>query len=542
MGGDPAGQGATDAQREIEFAWAADLVAGASLRQQPCVVGAEQQQRCHLVISETQTRHALSGQLRMVDGQALTVDGGKIRRVQRHIGDIIGAEIGQRVTDEARRRAISGWAKANLFRQFAPRTSKRIICAAVTCDSDIDRARSIIFQAATTLCDEPPLWREQDDVGRTMTQPQQVKPPAWANQWRCVCAIANQRERLEGIARPQPRDIERGSEAWLEIIQRGPTFGGERITSRQFVPKVVQQHEIGGWQGAHRHRFNSSYVVLSAQYNVCGTVSAMEHSNRHATGRDMMAEQRAPRVLRGDRRQYGYPISDHEALKTKALEVTRRLTERYGVSRWSTKDPLSMLVDIILSHRTKDAQTAAAYARLRERFGTWEVMRDAPTADVEATIVGVNWPEVKAPRLQALLRRITEERGTLSLDFLGDMTTEDAAAWLERMDGVGPKTTACVLLFTLRKPILPVDTHVHRLSIRLGLIGSRVSADNAHKLLQALLPNDAQTIHDYHKGLLRHGQRVCVFDRPRCGDCPLTDLCDYYNTVVNPNAHQAVVS
>jgi endonuclease III len=81
---------------------------------------------------------------------------------------------------------------------------------------------------------------------------------------------------------------------------------------------------------------------------------------------------------------------------------------------------------------------------------------------------------------------------------------------------------------------MPVDVHVHRVSIRLGLIGKKVTADNAHALLQALLPNDAQTIYNFHKGLLRHGQRICVFERPRCNKCPITDLCDYYKTVVKP--------
>ena len=242
---------------------------------------------------------------------------------------------------------------------------------------------------------------------------------------------------------------------------------------------------------------------------------------------------RPVRGRKGRPEDYGYPISDRTALSDKALEVTRRLTELYGPGQWSRKDPLSMLVDIILSHRTRDEQTAAAYARLKERFSSWEAMRDAPLEEVQAAISNVTFPEVKAPRLQALMRRITEERGSLNLDFLRDLPTAEGIAWLERLHGVGPKTIGCVLLFSCRKPVLPVDTHVHRVSIRLGLIGSKVSAEMAHPLLQALLPNDAQTIYNYHKGLLRHGQRVCVHDRPRCGQCVLTDLCDYYKTTTS---------
>ncbi len=165
-------------------------------------------------------------------------------------------------------------------------------------------------------------------------------------------------------------------------------------------------------------------------------------------------------TVRGERNpaDYGYPSPDIAALSAKTLEVTRRLTEYYGEVPFSSKDAMSMLVDIILSHRTRDEQTAAAYDNLLKRFGSWEAVRDAPTSEVQAEIENVNWPETKAPRLQALMRRITEERGELNLDFLRDLPVEEGAAWLSRLEGVGPKTKACVLLFSCQKPILPVDT------------------------------------------------------------------------------------
>lgn len=231
---------------------------------------------------------------------------------------------------------------------------------------------------------------------------------------------------------------------------------------------------------------------------------------------------------------YGYPSPDVEALSAKALEVTQRLTDQYGEVPFSSKDPMSMLVDIILSHRTRDEQTAAAWENLLKHFGSWEAVRDAPTQEVQDVIANVNFPEVKAPRLQTIMRQITEERGNLNLDFLRDAPVEESAAWLNRFEGVGPKTTACVLLFSCQKPLLPVDVHVHRVSIRLGLIGKKVTADNAHALLQALLPQDARSIYNFHKALLRHGQRICVYEHPRCEKCMITDLCDYYKTVVKP--------
>ena len=230
---------------------------------------------------------------------------------------------------------------------------------------------------------------------------------------------------------------------------------------------------------------------------------------------------------------YGYPSTDIAGLAAKALEVTQRLTDLYGEVPFSSKDPMSMLVDIILSHRTRDEQTAIAYANLLTRFGSWEAVRDAPTEAVQAVITNVNWPEVKAPRLQTIMRQITEERGNLDLDFLCKLPVEDAATWLNRFNGVGPKTTACVLLFSCRLALLPVDVHVGRVSQRLGLIGTKVTNDAAHNLLQALLPNDSRSIYNFHKALLRHGQRVCAYE-PQCKRCILTDMCDYYKTVVQP--------
>src|SRR6266513_2471044 len=214
-----------------------------------------------------------------------------------------------------------------------------------------------------------------------------------------------------------------------------------------------------------------------------------------------------PRRRSTNPEDYGYPTTDIEALSQKTLEVTRRLTDQYGEVPFSSKDPMSMLVDIILSHRTRDEQTAAAYANLLKRFGSWEAVRDAPTEEVQNAIANVNWPETKAPRLQKIMRQITEERGNLNLNFLRELPVEEAAAWLNRFEGVGPKTTAAVLRFSCQKPILPVDTHVWRVSIRLGLIGKKVTADAAHDLLQALLPNDVRIIYNFHKALLRHCPR-----------------------------------
>ncbi|MFN3928825.1 MAG: endonuclease III domain-containing protein, partial [Thermoflexus sp.] len=148
------------------------------------------------------------------------------------------------------------------------------------------------------------------------------------------------------------------------------------------------------------------------------------------------------------------------ALRRKAQRIDRALEEYYGIpARWRL-DPLSELILTILSQNTSDVNSWRAFERLRERFPTWEAVRDAPVEALQEAIRPAGLSAQKAPRIQRVLRRITEERGQLSLDFLADWPVEEAKAWLRRLDGVGPKTAAIVLLFSLDKPAFPVDTHV----------------------------------------------------------------------------------
>lgn len=217
-------------------------------------------------------------------------------------------------------------------------------------------------------------------------------------------------------------------------------------------------------------------------------------------------------------------------LREKALLVHRRLCTAYGcpVPFFRDLDPLSELVSSLLSHRTKNADSTLAFRTLRATFSTWEAVRDAPVAEVEAAIAASTWPEQKAPRLQAALRQIAGRRGELSLDFLGGLSVKEARAWLEALPGVGPKTSAATLLFSrLRMPALPVDSHHHRVAQRLGLIPAKVSVGPSHALLEAQLPPDwtAQQVYDHHEVLMMHGQRRCFFRNPACGRCAVLDLC-----------------
>ena len=219
----------------------------------------------------------------------------------------------------------------------------------------------------------------------------------------------------------------------------------------------------------------------------------------------------------------------------KALEVHRRLIDVWGKpDRNRTMDAVSQLVCTIISQNTNDTLRDQAYEELRDRFPTWEQVRDAPTAEVIEAIQIAGLSQQKAPRIQEALQRITEERGELSLEFLRELSVDEAKAWLTSSKGIGPKTAAIILLFALDMTAFPVDTHVHRVSKRLGLIASNTSREKAHSLLEALLP--PQTYYDFHLNLIRHGREVCQARRPRCELCVLRDLCDYYQRVVQPAA------
>lgn len=220
-------------------------------------------------------------------------------------------------------------------------------------------------------------------------------------------------------------------------------------------------------------------------------------------------------------------VIDKEAF---VLEVHHRLSEVYGtqIKYFHDLDPMSELVSALLSHRTKNHDSGKAFDQLMDRFSSWEAVRDAPVEDVEATITPCTWPEQKAPRIQQVLRLITEQRGELSLNFLADMDVVDARRWLENLPGVGPKTSAAVLSFsTLRGKALPVDSHHFRVAVRLGIISEKIGEAKAHKVLEDLLPPDftAQDVYDNHQVMMRHGQKVCFHYKPACQQCVLLDLC-----------------
>lgn len=165
---------------------------------------------------------------------------------------------------------------------------------------------------------------------------------------------------------------------------------------------------------------------------------------------------------------------------------------------------------------------------MRERFPTWEEVRDAPTDELAHAIKSGGLGNIKAPRIQEVLRRISGERGELNLDFLLTTPADEAKAWLAGFKGVGPKTAACVLMFACGMPVLPVDTHVYRVSQRIGLIGPATNAEKAHTELEALVEPDKR--YSFHIYMISYGRDVCHAQRPLCEKCVLSELCSYYTS------------
>jgi endonuclease-3 len=186
-------------------------------------------------------------------------------------------------------------------------------------------------------------------------------------------------------------------------------------------------------------------------------------------------------------------------------------------------DPLSELIATILSQHTSDANSARAFSSLMERFGSFEAVRAASVEEIEAAVRsgGLGW--VKAQRIKRVLEEIHSSKGKLDLDFLNLMELAEARQYLTELSGVGPKTAACVLLFACGHPAIPVDTHVHRVSRRLGLIGPRASAEQAQAELEAIVPPDQA--YNFHVNLIRHGRGTCKAPQPRCWECPLDSIC-----------------
>jgi len=207
--------------------------------------------------------------------------------------------------------------------------------------------------------------------------------------------------------------------------------------------------------------------------------------------------------------------------------ILRLLIGQYGNRRWQQRrSPLSVLVQTILSQNTSDVNSRRAFQSLSDSFGDWEKVAAADIAEIAASIKMGGLGEIKAKHIKSALGEIKRKRGKLELDFLNQLPLASAREWLKQLPGVGSKTACCVLLFSLGRPALPVDTHVLRVAKRLGLIESKASAEQAHRLLESLVPADS--VYPFHMLMIEHGRMVCQAQRPRCPKCVLKRLCPSY--------------
>lgn len=210
-----------------------------------------------------------------------------------------------------------------------------------------------------------------------------------------------------------------------------------------------------------------------------------------------------------------------------ALQVLLKLKHHYGDPIWRNPLPaLDELVSTILSQNTNDRNRDVAYQNLRTQFPTWENVRDAPQEQVIAAIRSAGLANQKGPRIQQVLKEITMERGCLDLEFLKAWDTEQARQWLAHFKGVGPKTSAIVLCFSLGKPAFPVDTHIYRVSGRLGLRDAKMNIEKTHIYLEHVFPQESY--YSVHLNLIRLGREVCHARKPACPVCPLNRICPTY--------------
>ena len=208
-----------------------------------------------------------------------------------------------------------------------------------------------------------------------------------------------------------------------------------------------------------------------------------------------------------------------------ALKIHKRLLTTYGQPTWRNPlPPIDELVSTILSQNTNDTNRDRAFTALRTQLPTWELVRDAPVRKVIEAIRPAGLANQKGPRIQSVLRQITAERGSLDLTFLKDLPLEEARAWLMKFKGVGPKTAAIVLCFSLGRPAFPVDTHIYRVTGRIGLRPPNMSVEQAHAHLESIFP--PESYYAAHLNLIRLGREICHPRKPACLDCPIRDLCE----------------
>lgn len=206
--------------------------------------------------------------------------------------------------------------------------------------------------------------------------------------------------------------------------------------------------------------------------------------------------------------------------------IIQNLERTYGVPlNRRSSSPLDMLIKIILSQATSDTNSDRTFAALKKRFPTWDAALRARTSTIAETIRAGGLANQKAAVIKDVLRQIKEEHGTLNLDFLHDLSNEEAVRYLSQFRGIGPKTIACTLLFACRKEVFPLDTHIFRILRRVGLIPQKCTDAHAHAIMNRIVPTGK--FYSFHVNLIRHGRTLCRPRDPLCERCPIVEYCDY---------------
>jgi len=209
--------------------------------------------------------------------------------------------------------------------------------------------------------------------------------------------------------------------------------------------------------------------------------------------------------------------------RQRVARIADALRRAWGMPPRFREPALNALVRTVLSQHTSDANSDRAFEQLRRRFPRWDMVESATDAAVASAIRTAGLSNVKASRIRAMLAELHRRHGRPTLAPLARMRDVDAMEALLRLPGVGPKTAACVLLFGLGRDVFPVDTHIHRLCRRLGLVPPHATAERAQELMAGLVPRGRA--HELHINLIRHGRRVCRARRPRCAECVLSPMC-----------------
>ncbi|MHA2264640.1 MAG: endonuclease III domain-containing protein [Candidatus Thorarchaeota archaeon] len=220
--------------------------------------------------------------------------------------------------------------------------------------------------------------------------------------------------------------------------------------------------------------------------------------------------------------------------KQKIAKVCKLLVKHYGDTVVEKKLlPIDELVLTILSQNTNDVNMYRAFESLKAKYKTWDEVLVTSEEELAKVIYSSGFFRIKAKRIQATLKEIKERTGDLDLSLLEDMSKSDATNWLTSLHGVGPKTAAIVLLFCFGMPTLPVDTHVWRVSKRLGLVPMKTSRERAQILLEEIVPKSC--VYSLNHNLVKHGREVCKALKPNCNDCFLNKICDYYEAITTIN-------